>query len=459
MNTHEFDLVTIGTGIAAGPARKLAKEGWRVALVDAREPGGTCALRGCSPKKMLRTGAATLDLLRRMEGNGITGSEGVQGNWQDLVRFKDSYTDPIPENNKKIYSKMGIEFFEGKASFQDGESVRVQAAGAEPVLLRARKFHLATGARPATLDFPGGELALSSDDFIHLPELPRRIVFIGGGFISMEFAHLAARYGSECTVIHPRKLPLPAFDPDLVEVLTKVSEEDAGIRFVRDSRVCRITRDGGVYTVLARAEDGREATVEADLVVHGAGRVPNLDGLNLEAANVAYGRNGVAVNEYLQSTTNPDVYSAGDCADTGAPHLSLVASIEGRTVSHNILHCNRQTADYSSVSAVVFTLPALASTGLSEAECERQGLEFEKKFGESKRWFTNRHLNEPAGAYKILLEKGTGRILGAHLLAHHCEEFVNLFALAIRHKLTRRDLNSVLWAHPSAASDLVRMLS
>ncbi len=459
MDIREYDLVTIGTGIAASPARKLAKEGWKVALVDSRPPGGTCALRGCSPKKMLRTGAVTIDLLRRMEGNGITGSDAVRGNWQDLVKFKDSYTGPIPENNKKIYEKMGIDFFEGHASFEDQQTLRVTAAGGEPVLLRARKFHLATGARPAELDFPGGELALSSDDFIHLPELPRRIVFIGGGFISMEFAHLAARYGSECTVVHPRERPLPAFDPDLVDMLKKVSEEEAGIRFVSDSRVCSITQKQGVYTVCTRKSSGAESEIEADLVVHGAGRVPNLDGLNLEAAGVTHDKRGVKVNEYLQCTTNPEFYAAGDCADTGAPHLSLVASIEGRTVSHNILHCNRQTADYSSVSATVFTLPALASTGLSEAECERQGLDFEKKFGETKRWFTNRHLNEPAGAYKILLEKGTGRILGAHLLAHHCEEFVNLFAMAIQHRLTRRDLSTVLWAHPSAASDLARMLS
>lgn len=457
MHEESFDLVVIGTGVASGPARKCAKAGWKVAIVDERPPGGTCALRGCSPKKMLRSGAAVVDFLQRMEDHGIRGADRITTDWNDLVAFARSYTDPIPENNKRIYEKLGLRYFEGHASFRDGESVEVR--GDDGVhLLSARHVYLAVGARPADLGLEGEEHVVSSDDFLVLDRLPSRIAFIGGGFISMEFAHIASRMGATCTVIHPRARPLPAFDPDLVDMLVTVSEEHAGIRFLPHSRVSAVRSGKDGVVVEAKGGDGAVQTIEADMVVHGAGRVPNLEGLELDRAGVPWSRKGVAVNEFLQSVGNSRVYAAGDCADTGAPHVTMVASREGMAVARNLLEGNNATVRYDGVTSVAFTLPAISSSGLSEAECERRGLDVEKRTDETKRWFTNRHVNEPAAGYKILLEKGTGRLLGAHFLGHHCEEFANLFALAMYHGMTRDDMKGALWGHPSAASDLARIL-
>lgn len=457
MPTHQFDLVVIGTGIASLAARRCVKAGWKVALVDSRPPGGTCALRGCTPKKMLRTGAVVLDFLHRMDGHGVDVSTPPTPNWSGLVAFKDSYTDPIPQNNKGIYEKMGIRFFSGHASFVDKRVVTVTHEG-ESVALEGRKFVLATGARPSPLEFPGAELAMTSDDFIHLKSLPPRIVFIGGGFISMEFAHLAARYGSHCTVIHPRARPLSSFDPDLVDLLVAASSREEGLEYLADSRVAEIRRENGVYTVVSRAEDGSTREVEGDLVVHGAGRIPNLEGLALDVAGVPHTRRGVTVNEFLQSTGNPDVYAAGDCADTGRPHLSLVASVEGQAVARNLLEGNGATVKGDELTSVAFTLPAIASCGLGEEEARKRGLDIAVNFMETTRWFTNRHVNEPAAGFKIIHEKNTDKLLGAHFLGHHCEEFINLFSLAIHHGMKRSDMKGVLYAHPSAASDLARIL-
>lgn len=457
MNEQNFDLVVIGSGIASLPARKLVTEGWKVALVDALPPGGTCALRGCTPKKMLRSGAAALDFLHRMEGLGIDIPKFPRGNWPALVAFKDSYTGPIPGNNKAIYEKMGITFFEGHAAFEDAHTVRVEGEGTSH-RLHARKIHLATGARPSPLEFPGAEHALSSDDFIHLHTLPHRIVFIGGGFISMEFAHLAARYNTRCTVIHPRDRPLSPFDPDLVDLLVAASKNDAGIDFVPNSRVCEIRQEGDVYKVVAGDESGGTTEVETDMVVHGAGRVPNLEGLDLEAGGVEYTSRGITVNEYMQNPGNPDVYAAGDCANSGRPHLSLVASVEGQAVARNLIEGNIATVKDDGITAVAFTLPAIASCGLGEKEAQSRGLDVEVRYMETTRWFTNRHTNEPAAGYKILVEKGTDRLVGAHFLGHHCEEFINLFSLAIHHGMRRADMKGVLYAHPSAASDLARII-
>ncbi|MCC5877513.1 MAG: NAD(P)/FAD-dependent oxidoreductase [Candidatus Sumerlaeia bacterium] len=457
MSSQQFDLIVIGTGIASLPARRCVKEGWKVALVDSRPPGGTCALRGCTPKKMLRTGALVLDFLHRMDGHGVDVTQAPRPNWPGLVAFKDSYTDPIPGNNKGIYEKMGIQFFPGHASFVDEHTVAVKNGG-DPVELQGRKFVLATGARPSPLEFPGADLAITSDDFIHLKQLPPRIVFIGGGFISMEFAHLAARYGSHCTVVHPRERPLSPFDPELVDLLVAASSKEENLEYLADSRVSEIREVKGVYTVVARSESGASREIEADLVVHGAGRIPNLEGLALDVAGVPHTGRGVTVNEYLQSTGNPDVYAAGDCADTGRPHLSLVASVEGQAVARNLLEGNVATVRGDELTSVAFTLPAIASCGLGEKEARERGLDVEVKFMETTRWFTNRHVNEPAAGFKIIHEKGTDRLLGAHFLGHHCEEFINLFSLAIHHGMKRSDMKGVLYAHPSAASDLARIL-
>lgn len=406
------------------------------------------------------SGAEAIDFVRRMEGKGLVGSGAVEGRWEDLVAFKDSYTGPIPENNRAIYEKSGIEFIEGHASFEDERTLRISnPAGGNARHLRPRFVVLATGARPRPLGIPGSELAMVSDDFIHLKKLPRRIAFIGGGFISMEFAHVAARYGCECTVIHPRERPLRGFDPDLVDLLVRASGDHAGIRFVPHARVSAIDRSGPGVAVTARIDEGHEeVTVDADLVVHGAGRIANLEGLNLDAGHVKHSRHGITVNAHLRSTSNAHVYAGGDCADTGHPHLSMVASRQGLAIARNLLEDVGATVNYAGISSIVFTLPALASVGLSEEACHRDGYDFEVRFTDTTRWFTNRHTNEPVGAYKVLIEKVTGRILGAHLLAHHCEEFANLFSLAIHQGLTREDLRTVLWGHPSAASDLARIL-
>lgn len=458
MRTENFDLVVVGSGVASVAARKCAQAGWKVAMVDERPPGGTCALRGCSPKKMLRSGAAVIDFLRRMEGHGVGGAERITTSWKDLAAFAASYTGPIPENNRKIYEKMGVEFLDGHASFTGEGTMELRREGADVRQLPAHHFVLAAGARPADLGMDGAEDVLSSDDFLVMESLPRRIVFIGGGFISMEFAHIAARMGAECTVVHPRERPLSAFDPDLVDMLVEASAEHAGIRFVSHSRVGAVRRGKGGFVVEAKGEDGGIQTLEADLVVHGAGRTPNLEGLGLDRAGVPATRRGVTVNKFMQSIGNPRVYAAGDCADTGAPHITMVASREGIAVMRNLLDGNKETVNYDSVTSVAFTLPAIASCGLSEAECDRRGLDYDVRFKETARWFTNRHVNEPAGGFKVLIEKGTERLLGAHFLGHHCEEFANLFTLALHHGMTRRDMKSALWAHPSAASDLARIL-
>lgn len=196
------------------------------------------------------------------------------------------------------------------------------------------------------------------------------------------------------------------------------------------------------------------------MVVHGAGRVPEIGDLALEAADIHYDKKqGVLVNDYLQSISNPNIYAAGDATlNTGGLPLTPVASYEGEIVASNLLEENNRKPDYSGVPSVVFTIPPLAAVGLSEQEATQQGLKFRTKYEKTSSWYSSRRVGETCSGFKTLLEEGTDRVLGAHLLGHHSEEIINLFALAIRSKLPANHLRELLYAYPTRASDIWYMV-
>jgi glutathione reductase (NADPH) len=194
------------------------------------------------------------------------------------------------------------------------------------------------------------------------------------------------------------------------------------------------------------------------MVVHAAGRVPEIEDLSLESAGIQWDRKrGVKVNEFLQ-TSNPAVYAAGDAADTEGPPLTPVAAYEGKIVASNLLDGNRHKPDYRGIPTVVFSIPPLASVGLSEETARQQGLRFRIKHEPTSNWYSSRRVGETVSGYKTLVEDGTDRILGAHLLGGPAEEVINLFALAIRSGIPAQDLKNMLFAYPSHASDIAYIL-
>jgi len=211
---RQFDLVVIGTGAAGSAvAYRCRRAGWTVAIIDSRPFGGTCALRGCDPKKVLVGGAEAIDWTRRLSDRGIR-ADGVALDWPALVRFKRSIIERVPADRTKGFAEAGIEAFHGRARFVGPTSVQVGDA-----ILEGRHVHIAAGARPADLPVPGCEQLVTSEQFLELDELPRRIVFVGGGYISFEFAHVAVRAGAHVTILHRGSRPLGLFDPDLVDLL------------------------------------------------------------------------------------------------------------------------------------------------------------------------------------------------------------------------------------------------
>ncbi|MEO8925068.1 MAG: NAD(P)/FAD-dependent oxidoreductase [Caldimonas sp.] len=444
-----YDLVIIGSGAAAQVASAHARAaGWSVAVIDHRPFGGTCMLRGCDPKKILISGTEAIDAATRMRGHGVVGDLRIA--WGELMAFKRSFTDPIPHKQEQHYAQKGIDSFHGLARFIGPDAVAVD--GRE---LKARHILIAVGAQPLPLGIPGEEHAVTSDRFLDLDDLPSRIVMVGGGYIAAEFSQLAARAGVQVTVFQRGERMLPAFDPDLVGWLM-VKFRELGIDVRTRSTVRQIDKITNGFQVHASA-DGQTQTVVADMVVHAAGRGPDLDALDLTVAGVDTERSRLKLNEFLQSVSNPKVYAAGDAANNGLP-LTPVASHDGKIVARNLLDGNRYRPDYRGVPSVAFTIPPIAAVGLSEAEVRAKGLKFRLNSQNTSDWYTARRLNESVYGFKTLIEEYSGRILGAHLVGPNVEEVINLFGLAIRHDLTIDDLKTTIFAYPTGASDVGYML-
>jgi glutathione reductase (NADPH) len=444
-----YDLVVIGTGTAAQVAAACVRRtGRTVAIIDHRPFGGTCALRGCDPKKMLVGGAEAVDWGSRMHRRGVIGEPRID--WPELIAFKRTFTDPIPEKRESDFSKQGIEPFHGMARFTAPDTI---TAGGHA--LKGRNILIATGARPAPLGFAGAEHAIASDAFMELQQLPKRIAMIGGGYIAAEFSHIAARAGACVTVLQRGARMLPRFDADLVGWLMEKFSE-IGIDVHTGNTVTAIERTGQELRVQTQTSRGI-AAVAVDLAVHAAGRVPDIAELDLSAGQVEVKDGRLRLNEYLQSVSNPIVYAAGDAAAQGPP-LTPVSSHDGKVVAANLLEGNRHRPDYRGAPSVVFTLPPIAAVGLSEAVARKQAPKLRVKSERVSDWYTARRVGESVYGYKTLVEEDSGRILGAHLVGPHADEVINLFGLAIRHNLTVDDLKAAIFAYPTGASDIGYML-
>jgi glutathione reductase (NADPH) len=446
-----FDLVVVGTGHAgATPAFRLRSEGWGVAIVDKRPFGGTCALRGCDPKKVLVGVAELVDWYERMEGNGIAG-EHVHLDWPALIRFKRALIDPRPKDRERGFQEAGIATFHGTAKFVAPNTIQVGDQ-----TLTARHIVLATGARPQTLRIPGEEYLTTSEQFLQLETLPKRVVLVGGGYIAAEFAHVVARAGAEVTIVHRGPRPLQGFDSDLVAHWQRATLE-AGITLVLNAVVMVVEKKGNRLIVHAAMENERR-TYEADLVVHAAGRVPELDDLDLGEGNVQTGKRGVIVNEFLQSVSNPAVYAGGDTAATDGLALTPVASLEGEVIAANLLHGNQQKPNYRAVPTVVFSIPPLAAVGLSEEAARAQGLKFAVKYEDTSDWYSSRRIANKYASYKVLVDEENDRILGAHVFGPHADDVINLFALAMRVGARASEIGNVPYAYPSVSGDVAYMM-
>lgn len=450
MAIKEYDVFVIGTGTAGkSVAFDCAAEGLKVAIADNREFGGTCAQRGCDPKKVLVGITEAMQLSKNLEGKGIVSAPKID--WTALQKFKSTFTDAVPASTENKLKEAGIEMFHQSPKFLDETTLSVEGK-----TIKAKKIVIATGQKPMELKIPGREYLKVSDDFFELEELPESIVFVGAGYIGMEFAHIAARCGAKVTVIEFEDRPLGPFEADIVKHLTQASEA-LGIEFIFNAKVSAVEKLQKNYRV-SFEKKGKVQSITARMIFNTAGRVPSIDDLDLEMGNVAFEKSGVSVNGFLQNTTNKNVYACGDVSASGALPLTPTSSQEARIVSLNIRKGNHAKKDFPPVPAVVFTIPQVASIGLTEEEAKKQGYDFVVEYKSVPQWFSAKHINDDVYAYKTIVDKKRNIVLGAHIIASEAGEMINLFVLAMCGKLTTEAIKSMIFAYPTWGNDIKGMV-
>ncbi len=445
-----YDVIVLGAGLAGSAVSLITRRsGASVLIVEANGFGGTCPLRGCIPKKVLAVAAETMECIKKAPEYGIS-VEGANLDWNRLFVIKSSVIGGIPHEREEKLKSLGITTLHGYASFTGPDSIAVD--GKE---YRGKKIVIATGAKPKNLPIPGIEHALTSDDILELDTLPSSIVFIGGGYIGVEFSHVFVRAGCRVTILEAGPRILAAMDEDLVERLSQYSQ-DLGIDIHTDARVESIekTPQGAAITF---TKNNRSQTIQSDVIANVTGRIANIDGLELDKAGIATDRKGIILDEYLRSVSNPHIFVAGDMVGF-APQLSPVATYDGRIVAHNILSSDLISPDYSSVPYAVFTVPSLCGVGLTEPEARAKGLSFISAYENLTRTEVGIVHADHVALSKVLIDSRSNRILGAHVLGHGAPELINIFALAMQHRITSRDLHDFFFTFPTFSSDIPAMV-
>jgi glutathione reductase (NADPH) len=450
MNSDTFDVVVIGGGNAGigvtGPARRA---GMSVAMIESRDLGGTCPNRGCTPKKVLVAAGHALHVIECASVHKIAVGQ-PKLDWAALIdREKDLIKD-IPATLARSMAHRGVEVIRGHAAFISPNAVRV-----DDRVLQAKHIVIATGSKPRPLLIPGVEHMITSDEMLSQRELPASVIFVGGGVISFEFGHVYARAGAKVTILEALPQLLPALDADAVAHLRAESER-IGIATKTSVIVQRIEPAGDRFRVVF-SYDGREHALEAERVVNGAGRIANIDGLDLAAGNVEHADGRIAVDAHLRSTSNPAVYVCGDVVPN-APQLSPVATYEGDIVGRNIVEGPKHSPDYASIPTAVYTVPALASVGLTEAAARAKGMQLKVHSTDMIGWFSARTYAETVAWSKILIDQNDDRIIGAHFVGHEGQELINLFAIAIQFGIPASALKQTIYAYPTFSADIVHML-
>ena len=457
--SDRYDLVVIGTGaVGQTVAYKTRDAGWSVAVVDRGPFGGTCPNDGCDAKKPFVSAAAVADLAGHLAGHGLRGDAAVD--WGDAARWSREFSDPIDEGTRERLAQAGIEVIAGNARFTGRDSLAVEIVGdGAPTTrtLTAQKIVVATGSHPRPLDLPGSDGVIDSTDLMRMEDPPRRIAFIGGGFISFEFAHALARSGRDATIYHGDDRPLPGFERDMVGHLVAATR-DLGIEVRLNARVAAVERrDARAQVVMIEREDGDPAEAGThDLVVHGAGRVPSIAGLDVGEAGLEVGERGLLVDERGRCRGNPDVLAGGDVAETSLPMLLQVASHHARVLTATLLDEQGPTMTDARPVSVLFTTPELAGVGVTEEDARRDGASPRVVTGPDKRWKAHRQLAQEVLRYKTITDEG-GHVLGAWVLGVGASDLVNLVALAMANDLTVDDLRAPLYGYPTISGHVASL--
>ena len=446
MATYDFDLFTIGAGSGGVAAsRRAGSYGARVAICEESRVGGTCVIRGCVPKKLLVYGAHFRDEFEDSAGFGWTIPEAPRFDWARLIAAKDREIDRLNGIYIRLLRDSGVTLVEGRARVIDGHTVEV--AGKR---YTARTILLATGGRPVLPEVRGVEHAITSNEALDLPSLPKRAVVVGGGYIGVELAGVMNALGSEVTMIIRGDTVLRGFDADVRATLTAELRK-RGIRIRSETTIRDIERRGDKLSLLTHADE----TVESVVVLYATGRAPYTRGLGLEEAGVKLDALGAVVVDRMSQTSVESIYAVGDC--TNRKNLTPVAINEGRAFAETLFNNRPMSVDHELVPSAVFSQPPVATVGLAEHEAR-------VKLGQVDVYVTNfrpmKHTlsgRDERTMMKLVVDRATDRVVGVHVVGADAPEIVQGFAVAVRCGATKAQFDTTVGIHPTAAEELVTM--
>jgi glutathione reductase (NADPH) len=439
-----YEVFILGTGTAGKlMASRCTNAGLKVGIIDNREYGGTCSQRGCDPKKLMLASSEALDAARNMKGDGITGDVSID--WREVYNYARKYTSNIPDNTEQQLKEMGADCYRGDGYFVDENTFKFGET-----IITADKFVIATGMKPVDLNIPGAEYLLNSDDFFKMKDLPEKMVFIGGGYVGMEFSHMMARAGVKVTIIQQGDQILPPFESFTVGFIQESSRE-LGIDILLNAQAASVEQEDNRFVVKYSIE-GTMHQITTDIVFNTAGRSPSVKHLKLENAHVVTDKNGIIVNDFFQSTTNVRFYACGDASSKNLP-LTPLSGLEAAIASKNVIQGTHPFVPVI-IPSVAFTIPQIAGIGLTEAQALEAGKKFKVFAKDTSGWFNTRRINAGCYAYKVLVDKESGMVLGAHIVSHEAAETINIFSVAMNHNITFQNLKQTIFTYPSWANDI-----
>jgi glutathione reductase (NADPH) len=445
MTNFDFDLFVIGAGSGGVRASRIAAgHGARVAVAEEYRVGGTCVIRGCVPKKLLVYGAHFAEDLvdARRFGWQISGKAFDWPTLRDNVlgevdRLNGLYQNTLDSN--KVTTLLG------RATFVDPHTVSVDGTH-----YTARHILIATGARPFIPEIPGAELGITSNEVFHLPTLPRRIVIAGGGYIANEFAGIFHELGVDVTLINRSETILRGWEPALADRLLTISMAK-GINFKLNCRLDRLEKTGDAITV--HFTDGK--SLETDAFLWAVGRLPNTEGLGLDAAGVALNDSGAIAVDADSQTNVAHIHAVGDVTDR--VQLTPIAIREGHAVADRLFGTRRWQVDYTAIPSAVFSNPPLGSVGLTEAQA-RDTYGRVRIFTSDFRPMRNVLAGRGERAlYKLIVDESSDKVVGAHMIGPDAPEILQAVAIAIRAGLTKAQFDDTVALHPTMSEELVLM--
>jgi glutathione reductase (NADPH) len=451
MAEFDVDLFVIGGGSGGVRAARIAAGyGAKVMIAEEYRMGGTCVIRGCVPKKLFVIGSHIHHEIEDAAGFGWT-IPPVSFDWPTLVANKDKEIARLEGIYTSNVEKAGVRVVKTRAVLEDAHTLRLATGEA----VKAKYVLVATGSAPNHGPaIPGIEHVISSNEAFHLPQLPRRIVIQGGGYIALEFACIFAGFGSDVTVVYRGDNILRGFDED-VRVHVRAEMEKQGITILTGctiDKVDKIDRHGKEFST--HLSNG--SSIASDLVMFAIGRHPNVGGLGLEKAGVAINPNngGIGVDAWSK-TSVPNIYAIGDV--THRINLTPVAIREGHAFADTVFGKRPVQVDHSNIPTAVFSQPEVGTVGLTESEARAQFGHvdiYKTDFRPIKSTMSGR---DTRILMKLVVDGTSDRVLGCHIVGDSAAEIIQAVAIAVKMKATKADFDATFALHPSAAEELVTM--